>query len=115
MINLSPLKEAVFAESFRVLKEGGRFVAADVVALRPVPAELKRNFEAFSGCLAGALSVEGFRSMLLEGGFCSVDVKVIKKYRFSGEDAERLFGAEVEQLDQAFGSAVVLARKGAAR
>ncbi|MCX7829313.1 MAG: arsenite methyltransferase [Thermanaerothrix sp.] len=115
VINLSPSKEAVFAESFRVLKEGGRFVAADVVALRPVLPGLKRNFEAFSGCLAGALSPEEFRSMLLDAGFSSVEVKILKTYRFLGEEAQRLFGAEAEGLDRAFGSAVVWARKGEAR
>jgi SAM-dependent methyltransferase len=58
VINLSADKGQVLREAFRVLTPGGRFAVSDVVADGPVPAELRRNMEAWVGCLAGALAID---------------------------------------------------------
>jgi len=77
VINLSPDKPRVFAEAFRVLKPGGRLAVSDIVALQPIPEELKADFAAYTGCVAGAATVQEVEAMLQRAGF--VDVRVAVK------------------------------------
>lgn len=49
VINLSPDKDQVFAEAFRVLTHGGRFCVSDVVLNKPVSEKLKQSPAAWSG------------------------------------------------------------------
>jgi SAM-dependent methyltransferase len=76
VINLSPDKAAVFREAFRVLKPGGRLAISDVIATQPMPAELAKSLEAYTGCVAGAASEETLRQLLAEAGFEDVSVSV---------------------------------------
>src|SRR6185312_1078163 len=55
VINLSSDKDRVLAEAFRVLKPGGRFAVSDVVVRGDVPDDIRRDAEAWIGCIAGAL------------------------------------------------------------
>src|SRR5205823_703183 len=55
VINLSPDKDAVLREAFRVLKPGGRLAVSDVVIQGQVPDEVRRSMELWVGCIAGAL------------------------------------------------------------
>lgn len=77
VINLSPDKPAVFRDAFRVLKPGGRLAVSDVVAMAPIPAELKKDWELYTGCVAGASTVEEIEGMLTEAGF--VDIRITRK------------------------------------
>ncbi len=49
VINLSPEKEKVFAEAYRVLADNGRFCVSDVVLMKKVPEKLKSSPAAWSG------------------------------------------------------------------
>jgi SAM-dependent methyltransferase len=49
VVNLSPSKEAVFQEIFRVLEPGGRVCISDVLRSGPIPEELKNDPAAYSG------------------------------------------------------------------
>jgi len=77
VINLSPDKPAVFSEAYRVLKPGGRLAVSDVVAMAPIPAELKQDWELYTGCVAGASLVADLRGMLEQAGFR--DIRITRK------------------------------------
>ena len=51
VLNLSPRKDRVLAEAWRVLKPGGRVVVSDMVSEVPVPEVLAGNVEAIAACL----------------------------------------------------------------
>jgi arsenite methyltransferase len=75
VINLSPEKERVFAEAFRVLKPKGRLAAADMVATAPLPAEIKADWAAYTGCIAGASQIEDLERMLANVGFREIKIE----------------------------------------
>ncbi len=74
VINLSPEKERVFREAFRVLKPGGRLAVADIVATAPLPDEVKGDWSAYTGCMAGASQVTVLEEMLASAGFESIQI-----------------------------------------
>lgn len=66
--NLSPNKERVFSEIFRVLKPGGELYFSDVFASRRIPENLKDDPTLLGECLGGALYKEDFRRLLYNLG-----------------------------------------------
>jgi SAM-dependent methyltransferase len=64
VLNLSPAKERVFSEIFRVLKPGGELYFADVFADRRLPQALQGDPLLYGECLGGALYIEDFRRLL---------------------------------------------------
>jgi arsenite methyltransferase len=69
VINLSPDKDAVFAEAFRVLKPGGRLQVSDIVWTTPVPENVKGDMEKWAGCIAGALLESEYLGKIRAAGF----------------------------------------------
>ena len=80
VINLAADKRRVLQEAFRVLKPGGRFAVSDVVAQGELPADLRRDMEAWVGCVAGALEEGEYRRLLAEAGFADAEVEVTRVY-----------------------------------
>ena len=83
VINLSPEKARVFREAYRVLKPGGRLAVADIVASATLPDEVKGDWAAYTGCMAGAPQIGELAEMLRQAGF--VEIKIAPK------DASRTF------------------------
>ena len=75
VINLSSDKPAVFQEAHRVLAPGGRFAVTDVVATRPFTEEEQADLASWTGCIAGALTIDEFRNGLTAAGFREVIVE----------------------------------------
>ncbi|PJA32087.1 MAG: arsenite S-adenosylmethyltransferase [Zetaproteobacteria bacterium CG_4_9_14_3_um_filter_53_7] len=69
VINLSPHKEQVFADAFRVLKPGGRLAISDVVATVEMPEEMKNDPMLHAGCMAGASMIGELEDMMATAGF----------------------------------------------
>jgi arsenite methyltransferase len=75
VINLSTDKPAVFRETFRVLKPGGRLGLTDVVADDHLTPEDRAERGAWVGCVAGALSKAEYEAGLAAAGFTEVSVR----------------------------------------
>ena len=72
VINLSPDKDQVFREAFRVLKPGGRLQVSDIVWTKPVPEDVKEDMEQWAGCVAGALLESDYTAKIAAAGFTGV-------------------------------------------
>ena len=76
VINLSPAKQQVFDEAFRVLRSGGRLAISDIVTTAELPPEIKNDLDMmYSGCISGASSVDEVKAMLSQSGFRDVIVE----------------------------------------
>jgi SAM-dependent methyltransferase len=101
VVNLSGDKRAGLAESFRVLKPGGRFAVSDVVVRGAVPDEVRRNMELWVGCVAGALEEQEFLGLLREAGFENPSIEPTRIYK--AEDAAAFLegtGLDVARFSQ---------------
>jgi ubiquinone/menaquinone biosynthesis C-methylase UbiE len=106
VVNLSPDKDRVLSEAFRVLKPGGRIAIADIVTHDDLPDEIKQSMAAWTGCIAGALTDAEYRDKLAIAGFQDVDIESFREYTASdaGRDSNSAGGLGIF-------SAVVRARK----
>ena len=75
VINLADDKRAVFQEIFRILKPGGRLAVSDIVLKKTLPPEIQQNIRAFTGCIAGAITMDDYRQGLQQAGFESVVIR----------------------------------------
>ncbi len=116
VVNLSPDKDRVLAEAYRVLKPGGRLTISDIVTRGPMPASLKQSLELWAGCVAGALSEKEYRDKLAAAGFADIEIQPEREYTAAnaeggglGDDLRQADLNAAEKLD--IMSAIVRARK----
>jgi len=89
VINLSSDKPRVLREIWRVLKDHGRMVVADIVSDRDVPPKMRADGQLWGECISGALTEEAFLSALERSGFYGVSIlsksfwKEVEGCRFS--------------------------------
>ena len=95
VLNLVPDKQKAFAEMFRVLRPGGHFCISDVVTSGRLPEALKKDAVMYAGCVAGALDMQEYLSIVGNSGFTSLTIHkqkaisipepVLTKYLSPGE------------------------------
>jgi SAM-dependent methyltransferase len=74
VINLSPDKQRVFNEAYRVLKPKGRLMVSDMVLLSDIPEKVKSSVLAYVGCVAGAELKDDYIGKMKQAGFKQVNV-----------------------------------------
>lgn len=74
VINLSPDKQRVFNEAFRVLKFGGRLAISDVIASAAIPEKVRNDLRLHAGCIAGASTKDEVVLMLKKASFSDIRV-----------------------------------------
>jgi arsenite methyltransferase len=95
VINLAGDKVKVFAEAARVLRPGGRFAVADVLADPGMDEATRADMAAWTGCIAGALTRAEFEAGLAAAGFAAIEI------------------TETHRVHEQAGSAIIRARRAA--
>jgi arsenite methyltransferase len=87
VVNLSPDKQRVLSEAWRVLRPGGRLYLADVVVARELTLATRQKPELWAACIAGALPERELTTLTRDVGF--VDTRPLDYFDcFAGTNAE---------------------------
>jgi ubiquinone/menaquinone biosynthesis C-methylase UbiE len=93
VINLSPDKQKVFDEAYRVLKKGGEMFVSDIVLLKELSEAHRKDKKLIAGCVGGAVLKEEYLKLVKNAGFT---VKVLSEDK---EISERQYdGFPLESL-----------------
>jgi arsenite methyltransferase len=118
VINLSPDKDAVFGEAFRVLRPGGQITVSDIVLHGELPLSIRDRLDAWAACAAGALEESDYLDRIRAAGFDDVEVMSRNYVKISDsnewEATQALLveaGISCSDLDRTVVSAKVKARK----
>ncbi|MFQ5859994.1 MAG: arsenite methyltransferase [Dehalococcoidia bacterium] len=94
VINLSPDKDAVFAEAFRVLKPGGRLYVSDILLERELPPKVRQDPLHWASCIAGA-ELQGIYLGRMEAvGFR--EIKVLQRTPYRPEELPGILSAQLQ-------------------
>ncbi|MCB0636494.1 MAG: arsenite methyltransferase, partial [Lewinella sp.] len=75
VFNLVPDKQKAFTETYRILKPGGHFSISDIVLTGELPDGLKHAAAMYAGCVAGALQMDDYLSLIREAGFTGLEIQ----------------------------------------
>jgi len=92
VVNLSPDKEAVLREAYRVLKPGGELYFSDVYSDRRVPKSLVDHPVLYGECLSGALYVNDFVHLARRAGFKDPRIVKTRGMAVTNEQIAKLLG-----------------------
>ena len=87
-LTILPDKLAVYKEAFRVLRPNGRILISDLVTEGELPEDVRRSFEAWAGCIAGALEKQEYINTIKKAGFESVEVEIVGEHPFNEPDMD---------------------------
>ena len=76
VFNFSPEKEKVIKGVYYVLKDGGRLIFTDPVALKPIPDEIKKDMKSYTSCMANASSIDDLNNLLKNAGFKDIKIEI---------------------------------------
>ena len=85
VMNLVPNKKKAFAETFRIMKNGGHFSISDIVLVGKLPQALKESAEMYAGCVSGAIQKEEYLAIIQEAGFSNIQIQKEKKISLPAE------------------------------
>lgn len=103
VINLSPDKDRVFAEAFRVLKPRGRLMVSDMVLEKELPDFLKQSAQAYVSCVAGAMLKKDYLNAIKKAGFKEVKIvgeTTLSADQFEGDPTARAMTEEMGLSDE---------------
>lgn len=92
VINLSPAKDQVFQEIYRVLKPGGELYFSDIFVDRRIPEVLAADPVLRGECLSGAMYVEDFRRLMAKTGWADFRYTSVRELAFDNEEIEKILG-----------------------
>jgi len=103
VVNLSPEKEKVYREAYRVLKPGGRIAISDMLATTRLPEKVKNDLSLFSACIGGAATVQKTVALLEQAGFRDIKIdtkeesrKLIDEYLPGSNAGDYIVSAYIE-------------------
>lgn len=106
VINLSPDKPQVFREAYRVLKPNGRLAISDIVATLELPEYIRNDTDKYTGCIAGAATIDELKAILEQVGFVNIKILINEESKnfikdwFPGSGAEKFVASAFIQTQK---------------
>jgi len=98
VVNLSPQKQLVVKEAFRVLKPGGRLAIADIVSVGELSPEVRNDLSRYVECISGAIGKHQWQELLAAAGFEDVAVDYREEPRSLGVASALIRAAKPPRL-----------------